>query len=454
MASTPKDWEARRSPEKKHLTHPDDERSAYDRDRARIVHSAAFRRLQAKTQVLGISEGDFRRTRLTHSMEVAQIATGIGERLRRHNAKALGRWMPSKELLEAICFAHDLGHPPFGHGGEKALNNALLTSPDRSDNPIGFEGNGQTLRLVTLLESHTPGYGLDLTRRTLLGVLKYPVPFSKVARPISQDSKPIFLVKWADWKPPKCYLDTEVDWVQWILEPLSEDDRTQFVSYDPPTGEKHGKPLFKALDCSIMDVADEIAYGVHDFEDGVALRLITRDDWETHVRPVYDKSWASKSGLPREHILTKQLFAEGADSSAFRKRAIGSLVNSLISSVMLFRQQRFDLPLLDFNVRFGEPAKALQNALQKVITEKIIRSQSVQTLEYRGQMNLLALFRAMETDPVSLLGGSFRRRAQEGNAKSRKRIIADYIAGMTDEYATRLFERMFVPRHGTVFDRL
>ncbi len=404
--------------------------------------------------MLGISEGDFRRTRLTHSMEVAQIATGIGERLRKRHAKELGDWLPARELLEAICFAHDLGHPPFGHGGERALNNALLTSPDREKNQIGFEGNGQTLRLLTLLESHTPKYGLDLTRRMLLGVLKYPVPFCAVAKPVPPDPKPLFLVKWSDWKPPKCYLDTEESWVNWILEPLSDRDRQLFRKHTPPERDQHGKPFFKSLDCSIMDVADEIAYGVHDFEDGVALRLITRSDWEQRVKPQYHPEWAGQVGLPSPEKLAEMLFADGADASALRKRAIGSLVNALISSVQLWEQKKFEHPLLDLNVGFLEAAKALQSALQGVITDRIIRSQSVQTLEYRGQVNLLALFRAIETDPMNLLGGSFRARAEGASAAARLRVIADYIAGMTDEYATRMFERMFVPRHGTVFDRL
>lgn len=454
MVSNAKDWESRRSPERDQIIHRDDDRSQFDRDRARILHSAAFRRLQAKTQVLGISEGDFRRTRLTHSIEVAQIATGIGERLKKRDAECLGEWLPARELLEAICFAHDLGHPPFGHGGERALNNALLTSPDRGENPIGFEGNGQTLRLLTLLEAHTPTYGLDLTRRTLLGVLKYPVSFSAVAKTAPVDANPLFLVKWSDWKPPKCYLDLEELWVKWILEPLTKEDRQLFGEHSQPEGDKHGKPVYKSLDCSIMDVADEIAYGVHDFEDGVALRLIARTDWDQQVKPQYNPDWVNQVGLPSSDELADMLFADGTDASALRKRAIGSLVNALISSVRLCQNDKFECPLLKFNVGFEAPAKKLQSALQDVISERIIKSQSVQTLEYRGQVNLLALFRAIETNPMNLLGGSFRSRAEHASDSDRLRVIADYIAGMTDEYATRMFERMFVPRHGTVFDRL
>lgn len=447
-------WQDRRSEISEQVTRPNEDRSPYDRDRARIIHSAAFRRLQAKTQVLGINEGDFHRTRLTHSMEVAQIATGIGARFRLNRAyKDVSEWLPERELLEAICFAHDLGHPPFGHGGERALNNALLTSPAAKEGMVGFEGNGQTLRLLTSLEAHTPGHGLDLTRRTLLGVLKYPVPYSQVVNRVKRELKPLFLVEWKKWKPPKCYLDTEAAVVAWILEPLDQKDRDRFVQFEGVSDASHGKPRYKSLDCSIMDVADEIAYGVHDFEDGVALRLITQGDWQGQVKPNYDSGWASSVKLPPEQELAERIFAEGPGSSATRKRAVGAMVNALISSVKLEQYGAFRHPLLDLHAAFDPPAKAFQAALQDVILTKIISTPCVQTLEHRGQLNLLALFRAIETDPTSFLSGEFRDKVEKAPVETL-RVIADYISGMTDEYATRMFERMFVPRHGTVFDRL
>ena len=139
-------------------------RNCFQRDRDRIIHSTAFRRLEYKTQVFVNHEGDHYRTRLTHTLEVSQIARTL--------ARCLGL---NEDLAEAVALAHDLGHPPFGHGGETALNYAMA-------NFGGFEGNGQTFRILTKLESHTAEHGLDLTRRTLLGVLKYPVPFSKLCR--------------------------------------------------------------------------------------------------------------------------------------------------------------------------------------------------------------------------------------------------------------------------------
>ena len=160
-------WEERRTG--KSLDRKDDPRTPFERDRARVIHSAAFRRLQSKTQILGTSEGDFHRTRLTHSMEVAQISRGLLLVVEK-NQPDFQELLPSSALLETICLSHDLGHPPFGHGGEVALNSMLHKHG-------GFEANGQTLRQLTKLEAHTPKFGLDLTRRSLLGVIKYPVFF-------------------------------------------------------------------------------------------------------------------------------------------------------------------------------------------------------------------------------------------------------------------------------------
>ena len=138
----------------------------YQIDRARIIHSASFRRLQAKTQILGIGDSDFYRTRLTHSLEVAQLGFGITESLKakfKFDEEKLDL-LPSQNAIESICLAHDIGHPAFGHGGEVALNYCMI-------NDGGFEGNGQTLRIVTKLAEYTPNNGMNLTRRTLLGLI-------------------------------------------------------------------------------------------------------------------------------------------------------------------------------------------------------------------------------------------------------------------------------------------
>ena len=145
-----------------------DHREPFERDRTRVIHCPAFRRLQRKTQILGTDEGDFHRTRLTHSLEVTSIGCSIVRNLRVKSNNVWGNLLPNEDLVSVICLLHDIGHPAFGHGGEVALNYMMRHHG-------GFEGNAQTLRLLTKIEDSYGKYGLDLTRRALLGILKYPM---------------------------------------------------------------------------------------------------------------------------------------------------------------------------------------------------------------------------------------------------------------------------------------
>ncbi|WP_159066495.1 anti-phage deoxyguanosine triphosphatase, partial [Pectobacterium versatile] len=252
-------------------------RNNYGRDRARIIHSAFFRRLQAKTQVLGLGDGDFYRTRLTHSLEVAQIGNGISEFLRYEKQfEEYIKWLPEQNLIESIGLAHDIGHPPFGHGGEVALNYSM-----RNDG--GFEGNAQTLRICCKLGEYSEKNGLNLTRRTLLGLVKYPVTYNNIV------NNSIYLPKEAplrldSFKPPKCIYDCENEDFNWITNTLPEKDKELFISHTQ-TG-KHAKSLFKGFDTSIMELADDIAYGVHDLEDAIALGLVKEREWMEQVHSV------------------------------------------------------------------------------------------------------------------------------------------------------------------------
>ena len=163
------DWYDRREPWQ---AQADDARDGAATDYSRVIHSASFRRLQGKTQILNLGDSDFYRTRLTHSLEVAQIAGGIARRFEKVYADHAARqYIPDLSMIQAVGMTHDLGHPPFGHGGEVALNFCMRGAG-------GFEGNGQTLRILSRLEKFSKVAGANLMRRTLLGVLKYPVPFS------------------------------------------------------------------------------------------------------------------------------------------------------------------------------------------------------------------------------------------------------------------------------------
>lgn len=259
-----------------------DVRSEYDRDEARLIHSAAFRRLQSKTQVLGLGESDFYRTRLTHSMEVAQIGRGIVQYLsKKKKFKEYKHYLPDISLITAICLAHDIGHPPFGHGGEVALNYCMR-------NHGGFEGNGQTLRILGELDKYTAEHGLNPTRRMLLGVLKYPAAYSNLVNDAFYDSRndsdtPYWLFKADSQKPPKCYHDSDTQIVDFIFKGFDSNDVKKFTCFESDIG-KHKKTLYKSFDCSIMNLADNISYSLHDLEDALSLGMISQLQWNNHFK--------------------------------------------------------------------------------------------------------------------------------------------------------------------------
>ena len=436
-------WKVRRAPAG--VQRQEDHREEYERDRARVIHSSAFRRLQAKTQILGVLEGDFHRTRLTHSMEVAQIGRGLVLNLQKKFPE-LNDLLPRLEQIETTGLAHDLGHPPFGHGGETALNCAMADYG-------GFEGNGQTLRILTLLESHSPENGLDLTRRTLLGVLKYPVPYANLCKTSPPDAtdKSVNLNFQQTWKPPKCFLDTEQEVFNWIVAPLSNTDQVRFCEYTRPTTQSHGRSLHKALDTSLMNLADDIAYGVHDFEDGIVLRLLTREHWQ-EVAQKLDPKWAEKNNLLQ---IETMLFTRTDNSGYSRRQGVGALVHALISSAELKLNDEFEEPLLGWNVILPEEPQRFLKALKETVSRHVIQLNTVQAATFKGRKIVLSLFDALSAEPEMLLPSSFQLLWKEAKSDlQQKRILCDFIAGMTDQYANRFYERLFLPGHGSVFDRI
>jgi dGTPase len=432
-------WLARRL--KKVTNRQQDHRDPFQRDRARILHSASFRRLQSKTQVMGSGQSDFYRTRLTHSLEAAQIGSGITAQLRcKYPELSQALFPQSDSLIETICLAHDIGHPPFGHGGEIALNYMMRDHG-------GFEGNGQTLRIVARLETFSEHFGMNLSRRTLLGLMKYP----QLLENLNQDIKPQCVnnfrqLKAYEWHPPKGLYSDDQDIIDWVLKPLSKDDRDLFQTIKPQLNNKHHKTRFKSLDCSIMELADDIAYGIHDLEDAIVTNVVNRTDFEREVvnkLQQIDDIWLQEYSK----TLTGKLFS---DQHHLQKDAIGGLVNYLITAIKLsdLNEQadiNFTEPLLRYNATLStSTARALQ-IFKDFVYDYVITLTSLQRLEYRGQQIVMELFEALSSDPMRLLPSNSAKRWQQAvdNKQNPERIIADYIAGMTDDYATRLYQSLF-----------
>lgn len=433
------------------IRHAHDARSDHEVDYARVVHSGAFRRLQGKTQILSLGDDDFYRTRLTHSLEVAQIAEGIVQQLRA-GTDVDGRinLLPPAPLIQAIGLAHDIGHPPFGHGGELALNYCMREAG-------GFEGNAQTLRLLTQLENFSESHGADLTRRALLGVLKYPAARKEVASSalvpaLIPGATTIRALDGATARPPKACYDEDAGIIDWILAPLPADERGLFQSVEPRPG--HGRTRHKSLDCSIMDAADDIAYGVHDLEDAIALGFVSEDVFRAAVAPAAAPFLATLAERPLVEgggstidALLERLFG----SAAARKGAIGRLVHYFIRSIVLKESEEFAHPLLRCRARIDETAEWLLGTLQTMIATHVIDSPRVQHLEFKGQQMVIAVFEAIQTDPRRLLPAEAAAAfAVSGNP----RILCDMIANLTDAALQRTYQRLFSPGAGSVFDRI
>lgn len=423
-----------------------DHRSPYERDRTRVIHCPAFRRLQRKTQILGTDEGDFHRTRLTHSLEVASIGSSIVRNfMANHADEAFKHWLPSDDLIQVICLLHDIGHPPFGHGGEVALNYMMRDHG-------GFEGNAQSLRLLTKIEDSYGHFGLDLTRRTLLGILKYPVAFSAVVAPDKSVDSHLMskTIRINDWLPPKAYYNEEQADVDWLLAPFSREDSTLFQSLAiEPQGRQHGRSAYHSLDCSIMDIADDIAYGVHDLEDAIHLRLMSRSQLDTAIF----RQLVTQTAFKNADRLLDGLFSASIQA---RKQVVGEMVNYFITATVIETAHAgFESELLRYNLSLLPEARALLVYLMNSVYQYVIDSQESRTFEYGGQTVVLRLFEAFSSNPIHLLDKKNRQQySEQQDERSARRVVCDYIANMTDEYAYRMHERLFGFNTRTIFERL
>ena len=412
-----KSWQDRRETR----TARNDGRTDYEVDYARIIHSSSFRRLTGKTQIHH-GDSDFVRTRMTHSLEVAQLALGIAQRLRATTNidKDVLRLLDSDALIQALGLIHDLGHPPGGHAGEEALNACMHEAG-------GFEGNGQTLRIIAKLESNTDGYGANLTRRTMLGVLKYPVTYSdaktKPCQAPRQGGSGTVLIG-REHAPPKCYHDTERDVVEWLFSTVKEADVIQ-------------QHRMKSFDCQLLDLADDLAYSVADCDDAIALGMLKPDELFTHMSSSLE--WMSQQNGQSLDEFMSRLYV----SSTQRKRQTGAMINALLGSLAVDYNERSTDPLYRYRLHWQPEAETFITALKRIVFNQVIMSSGVQHDRMRIQTKIVQIFDAMTYRPHAYLPEEQRQLYRLAKSDTeQKRVICDYIAGMTDRYLIKTHQQM------------
>ncbi len=379
-------------------------RTAYERDRARVLHSAALRRLAAKTQVVGVDEepeDGVPRTRLTHSLECAQIGRELG-----------GRLGADPDVVDAACLAHDLGHPPFGHNGETALDEAAAECG-------GFEGNAQSLRELTRLEMKVVGAGLNLTRATLDAACKYPWPRSDrdpVKYGVYSDDLPVFT---------------------WIRE--GAPDRA------------------RSLEAQIMDWADDVAYSVHDLEDGVRAGLVDlsrladpgeRADLVAFSRELY--GGGDDAALQRLRAAPWWPEADGAPRTATQMAALKTLTSELIArfarqALIATRAVYGEGPLARYDASLVVPDEVRSECVVlKAITALWVMGRSgAEALQSRQRELLLELTEAVAAGaPETLEPLLAEAWTVAADAAGRRRAIVDQVARLTDLSAVRWHQRL------------
>ena len=344
-------------------------RTPFQRDKDRIVHSASFRRLKHKTQVFVNTEGDHYRTRITHSIEVSQIARSIAKYLKLND-----------DLTETLSLAHDLGHTPFGHAGEEALNHCMI-------NHGGFDHNLQTLRIVMFLEKKYLKFrGLNLTIETLDGLLKHNGPIfntSKINRIIG--------------------LNNLKKKINFIKSP--------------------------SLEAQISSISDDIAYNNHDIQDGLKANLFKLNDLieinffkEIHV---FHKQSINKNN---KSILIYQIIRDSIDLMV--KDLIRNTIQNLKKNKVKNIQNVYNLP--NQTVCFSNKFKNIEKEIRLFLRQKMYNNQNVLTKNNNGKKIVKKLYSLISKKPNKFL-------AREQLKEDKTRAISDFISGMTDRYAINLY---------------
>lgn len=396
-------------------------RSPYVRDRARVIHSSGWRRLAAKTQVLSPTAGiDFARNRLTHSLEVAQIG--------RELATSLG---VDEDIVDTACLAHDLGHPPFGHNGERALDRWMTGFG-------GFEGNAQTLRILARLETKRfneagESVGLNLTRATLDASCKYPWSLSEAVERLAQ---PI------DHSPKFGYFDDDAPVYEWL---------------------RSGAPARqKSAEAQIMDLSDDVAYSVHDFEDAIVGGFIdpellnSRSGHHSLIEQVRD--WAGNDFSAEQlasafdRIASLDTWLTQWDGSRKDQAQLKNFTSDLIgrfarASITATREAAGSAQIARYGASVVVPPHVSEEiAVLKGIVAAYVMASGRRQPTYRRQRDLLTELLEMlwETEALHIevpFQHDFRRARTESAAR---RVIVDQVASLTDQGAIAWHQRLCV----------
>lgn len=383
----------------------------FQRDYARIMYSSSFRRLQGKMQLLGIKNDQFFRNRLTHSLEVAQIARSIAGTIQYDPGESY--------IVEAGALSHDLGNPPFGHAGERHLNEIFV-------NIGGFEGNAQTLRILTNIEKKRPSFrGLNLTYRSMLGIVKYFKKFDKEKYN-------------TDHRSQKFIYDEDYD----LLKKFIEENEVKI----------------RTLDVQIVDIADEIAYAAHDLEDGLRVKAFTIDEVLHDYKAQYGnsdcytifeenvKKAREKSGYGLNKIDSTQY------SKLFRQELASRLINLALNDIGLVpvteqmhqKTGTFQNEELGF-LSYGE----LVHGLKKIVFKCINHNDEVYHYEKEGEKVIDFLVDLYRNNTIYLppeyraseLIEQYTDLADKDESHLQERLICDFIAGMMDSYAISTYEK-------------
>lgn len=399
-----------------------DYRTPFQIDRDRIIHSSEFRRLQGKTQVFLPGEYDFYRTRLTHSIEVAQIGRSICNYLAVTQSNILNEnYFIDPDLVEAICLAHDLGHPPFGHAGERTLNRLMKKYG-------GFEGNGQTLRLVTekFYRRDDRHRGLNPSRAFLDGILKYKATFK-------------------DFKNPDNHFvyDEDKKYLDFVF------GKTKYRSLLKTANALNE---FKSIECQIMDWADDTAYAINDLVDSISGGFITIAKLS---------QWQKEQKLSELHLSTLEEIIGWIKKGNY-KAMFGAQIGIFIRSCKLTERKTFmDKHTNRYKYVLDIPQEILERAklYKQISVDLVFRSSALHQIEFKGNSMIESIFKLFEKNYVINLGSTkllpdFNDKIirKEKNKKMRARMICDYIAGSTDSYATRMYRRLFDIEYSALTD--